>query len=198
MLKELIRNWNEFCKEENFVGIGSTRKVYRVSDYAIKVHLHPIGKLQSIRELEVYNEMGKRNLKHLFAETFYVGESISIQKYCSPLELRDNQSYDISVEEDVHLIPNRYEEVLSILDKDFDCFDLKDSNNYGLSNEGKLVFIDYGMTKNLYETEWVPLAESGRLPQIYFDFCNVCGLEKELRIYGKNDKDRRCYSCGKQ
>lgn len=170
MLKELISNWNKFCKEENFIGIGFTRKVYRLSDYAIKVHLHPIGKFQSIRESEVCNEMGKRNLNYLFAETFYVGESISIQKYYVPLELRNNQSYDITVEEDVHFIPNRYEEVLSILDKEFDCFDLKDSSNYGLSNEGKLVFIDYGMNKNLYETEWVPLAESGKLPQIFFDY----------------------------
>lgn len=96
------------------------------------------------------------------------------------------------------LIPHVYEEVLKLLDKEFDSFDLKDSSNYGLNNSNKLVFIDYGMTKRLYETEWVPLAESGVLPQIYFDFCRVCGIEKELRMYGENDKDKRCYLCGKE
>ncbi|WP_255505198.1 hypothetical protein [Lysinibacillus sphaericus] len=86
------------------------------------------------------------------------------------------------------MIPNLFDEVLEILDKNFDCFDLIDSSNYGLNNYGKLVFIDYGMTKKLYEKEWVPLAEEGILPQIHFDFCIVCGLEKELRIYGDDDK----------
>ncbi|MBU5214859.1 hypothetical protein [Heyndrickxia oleronia] len=47
-----------------------------------------------------------------------------------------------------HLIPDLFEEVLEILDKKFNCFDLKDSSNYGLNNDGKLVFTDYGMTKS--------------------------------------------------
>lgn len=64
--------------------------------------------------------------------------------------------------------------------------------------EGKLVFIDYGLSKSVYEMEWVPLAEAGILPQIDFDFCKVCGVEKELRMYGENDLDKRCYSCGKE
>ncbi|WML48465.1 hypothetical protein RCG23_25095 [Neobacillus sp. PS3-34] len=85
-----------------------------------------------------------------------------------------------------------------LLDKNFDGFDLKDSSNFGLNNDGKLVYTDYGMTKSLYEKEWVPLAEEGILPQIHFDFCNVCGLEKELRMYGNNDKDKRCYRCEKE
>lgn len=84
------------------------------------------------------------------------------------------------------------------LDQEFDSFDLKDSDNYGLNEQGKLVFIDFGMTKSLYETEWVPLAEVGVLPQIDFDFCTVCGEQKELRMYGEDDGDKRCYSCGKE
>jgi len=54
------------------------------------------------------------------------------------------------------------------------------------------------MSKTLYEKEWVPLAEMGILPQLYFEKCTNCGVEKELRIYGDSDMDRRCFTCGKQ
>ena len=198
MLEELIENWKLYCKEENFVGIGSTRKVYRVSDYVIKVHLHPIGYNQSQNEFEIFTEMANKSLDSLLAQTYYFDDLISIQKYYAPLELIDNQSYEISLENHSHLIPDSFEKVLNELDRNFDCFDLKDSSNFGLDNEGKLVFIDYGMTKSLYETMWVPLAEDGILPQIYFDICNICGVEKELRMYGDEDKDKRCYECGKE
>ncbi|MFJ3387711.1 MULTISPECIES: protein kinase [unclassified Lysinibacillus] len=198
MIKQIIQNWNQYCRDENFVGIGSTRKVYRVLDYVIKVHLHPIGYKQSKNELEIYTSMADKDFDRLFAQTYYVDEFISVQKYCKPLELKNNQSYEVKVEENRRLIPNLLDEVLEILDKNFDCFDLIDSSNYGLNNDGKLVFIDYGMTKKLYEKEWVPLAEEGILPQIHFDFCIVCGLENELRMYGDDDKDKRCYDCGKE
>lgn len=198
MLNEIIKNRDKYCIDENFVGIGSTRKVYRILDYVIKLHIHPIGYKQSLKELEIYKYMLEKGWNELFAETYYVDESISVQKYYKPLELRNNQTFEIDSMREEQLIPHMYEEVLNLLDKEFDSFDLKDSSNYGLNNSNKLVFIDYGMTKRLYETEWVPLAESGVLPQIYFDFCRVCGIEKELRMYGENDKDKRCYLCGKE
>ncbi|OJH16125.1 hypothetical protein BLX88_25320 [Bacillus obstructivus] len=198
MLKQIIQNWKQYCSDDNFVGIGSTRKVYRVLDYVIKVHLHPIGYKQSLNELKVYSSMADKGLDSLLAQTYYVDEFISVQTYYRPLELKDNQSYEIKVVEHQHLIPDLFEEVLEILDKKFDCFDLKDSSNYGLNNDGKLVFTDYGMTKSLYDKEWVPFAEKGIIPQIHFDFCKACGIEKELRMYGDNDKDKRCYNCGKE
>ncbi|MDD1505676.1 protein kinase [Lysinibacillus sp. CNPSo 3705] len=198
MQKQIIQNWNQYCIDENFVGLGSTRKVYRVLDYVIKVHLHPIGYKQSKNEIEIYTSMADKGLDRLFAQTYYVDEFISVQKYYKPLELKNNQSYEVKVEENRRLIPNLFDEVLEILDKNFDCFDLIDSSNYGLNNDDKLVFIDYGMTKKLYEKEWIPLAEEGILPQIHFDFCIICGLEKELRMYGDYDKDKRCYECGKE
>lgn len=89
-------------------------------------------------------------------------------------------------------------QLLHLLDKEFDCFDIKDSSNYGWHSNGHLVLIDYGMTKKLYEESWVPLAESGILPQIDFDHCQICGIKKELRMYGDSDTDKRCYECGKQ
>ena len=148
MLKQIIQNWKQYCSDDNFVGIGSTRKVYRVLDYVIKVHLHPIGYKQSLNELKVYSSMADKGLDSLLAQTYYVDEFISVQTYYRPLELKDNQSYEIKVVEHQHLIPDLFEEVLEILDKKFDCFDLKDSSNYGLNNDGKLVFTDYGMTKS--------------------------------------------------
>ncbi|MDZ5472969.1 protein kinase [Bacillus sp. 31A1R] len=198
MLNQIIQNWKPYCKEDYFVGIGSTRKVYRVLDYVIKVHLYPIGYKQSQNEFEIYNSMADKGYAPLLAQTYYVDEYISIQRYCRPLELKNNQSYEIKVDEHQQLLPHLFEEVLEILDKDYDCFDLKDSSNFGLNADGKLVLTDYGMTKSLYETEWVPLAEEGILPQIHFDFCGSCGIKKELRMYGDNDKDKRCFDCGKE
>ncbi|QOR67334.1 protein kinase [Cytobacillus suaedae] len=198
MLKEIIKNQSDFCIEENFIGIGSTRKVYKISDYVIKQNLHPLGYKQSLQELKIYNSMVDNGLNELFAEIYYVDECIAVQKYYKPIEMKNNQSFDIDVTREAHLIPIKYEDILNLLDKDYDSFDLKDSGNYGLNDMNKLVFIDYGMTKSMYENEWVPLAESGELPQIHFDFCDVCRKEKELRMYGKDDEDKRCYLCGKQ
>jgi hypothetical protein len=198
MLEHLIQNWKVYCKNENFVGIGSTRKVYRIADYVVKVHLHPLGYKQSHNELNTYTSMVAKGLHMLLAPTYYVDESISVQKYYRPLDLKDNETYEINVQEHTYLLPNFYERVLHILDQEFECFDLKDSSNYGLNSDGEIVFTDYGMTKSLYEHEWVPLAEEGVLPQIHFNFCNVCGLGKELRMYGENDRDNRCYECGKE
>ncbi|MFD2629482.1 protein kinase [Oceanobacillus kapialis] len=198
MLSDIIKNWNTYCVERNFVGIGSTRKVHRIADYVVKVHLHPIGYKQSQKELEIYKAMVQKGLTKFFAETYYVDEYISVQKYYQQLEIIDNQSFEIDMKKDIPLIPKGYEDVLVLLDKDFDCFDLKDSSNYGLNEEGKIVFIDYGMSKSLYEKQWVPLAEAGVIPQIDYDYCNSCGEKKELRMYGVHDQDKRCYDCGKE
>lgn len=55
-----------------------------------------------------------------------------------------------------------------------------------------------GMTKTLYENKWVPLAEASILAQIAFERCQSCGIEKEMRTYGKGDLDRRCVACEKE
>ena len=67
-----------------------------------------------------------------------------------------------------------------------------------MNEQGKLTFIDYGISKNLYTNSWVPLAEAGIIPQIDVEVCGMCGLKKELRMYGDHDLDQRCYSCGKE
>lgn len=198
MLKELIENWQQYCTDKYFIGIGSTRKVFRVSEYVIKLHLHPIGYKQSSNELNIYNVMVEKGLSELFAQTFFVNEFISIQKYYKPLELINNQSFQIEANEHNDIIPNKYKEVLHRLDHEFDSFDLNDSSNYGINKKNKLVFIDYGMCKKIYEHEWIPLAEAGILPQIDYDYCTACGKKKELRMYGDKDLDKRCFSCGKE
>ncbi|WP_107842115.1 hypothetical protein [Metasolibacillus meyeri] len=86
---------------------------------------------------------------------------------------------------------------INMIDKELDGFDYKDSGNYGINENGNLVLIDYGMTKKLYEKEWVPLAQKGIIPQIHFQQCTICKLEKELRMYGEADTDIRCVDCGK-
>ncbi len=67
MLKDTIQNWKKYCIEENFIGIGSTRKVFKVSDYVVKFHLHSIGCIQSKNELDIYNVMQKKGLQEMFA-----------------------------------------------------------------------------------------------------------------------------------
>ncbi|WP_336990568.1 protein kinase [Bacillus infantis] len=191
-------NWRKYCTEENFIGIGSTRKVYLHKEYAIKVNLHPLGFKQSLKEMEIYQFMKAEGLGSLFAEAFYVDQSVSVQRYYQPVPLINNQSYEIDKDSDRAFLPSGYEKALRILDAEFDSFDVKDSSNYGINGKKQLVFIDYGMTKKLYENEWVPLAESGVLPQIYFERCISCGIEKELRMYGDHDEDKRCLQCGKE
>ena len=198
MIHELVSRWEEFCIPESFIGIGSTRKAYKVNDYVIKVHIHPIGYKQSIRELEIYAHMIERGYNHLFAQPYYVNSSISIQRFYCPLELENNQSYEIDPKKHAHFIPEAYHEIIQLLDSEFDSFDIKDSGNYGLNSNAKLTFIDYGMSKSVYEKEWVPQAEAGIIPQIDFDVCSNCGEEKELRMYGDQDMDKRCYHCGKE
>jgi hypothetical protein len=198
MLVHIGENWRKYCIEENFIGIGSTRKVYRHKGYAIKVHLHPVGYKQSLMENEIYQSMKAAGLGSLFAEAFYIDQSVFVQKYYEPIALINNQSYEIDKDSDRAFLPAGYEKALQILDAEFDSFDIKDSSNYGLNEEKQLVFIDYGMTRKLYENEWVPLAECGVLPQIYFEQCVSCGIEKELRMYGEYDEDKRCLQCGKE
>src|SRR5699024_11681117 len=70
------------------------------------------------------------------------------------------RSSDLAEEHSL-FIPNLFGTVLDVLDSEFDCFDLKDSSNFGLDSNHKLTFIDYGMTRRLYEERWVPLAEEG-------------------------------------
>lgn len=197
-IQEIIKNKEKYCVEENFIGIGSTRKAFKVFEYVIKIHKHSLGYKQSKNELDIYNKMLKKGLNDLFAQTYYVDESISIQKYYKPVELRDNQTFKLNIKKDLKLLPNKYEEVLHLLEREFDCFDLQDTSNYGLNEQGKLIFIDYGMTTSLFEKEWMPLVGAGILPQIDYELCHVCGIIKELRMYGENDHDRRCYECGKE
>ncbi|WP_214783189.1 hypothetical protein [Bacillus sp. ISL-45] len=86
--------------------------------------MHPLGYKQSQNELEIYTSMVDKGLDPLLAPTYYVDEFIFVQQYFRPLELKDKQTYEIKVQEHQHLLPNLYEEVLDILDKDVDCFDL--------------------------------------------------------------------------
>ncbi|MFF2755241.1 protein kinase [Psychrobacillus sp. NPDC058041] len=193
----IIDNLHNLCTNETFVGIGSTRKVFRYKNFVIKKHLHPIGFKQSKNEYNIFTKLNRKDLTNYIAEIVYVDEQISIQKYYSNLSLIDAQSYDLEISKDTRFT-KELRDAIQLIDMEYDGFDLKDSGNYGLNENGYFVLIDYGMTKALYEKEWVPLAEVGILPQIYYEKCMVCGNEKELRIYGDTDLDRRCFACGKE
>lgn len=126
-----------------------------------------------------------------------MSEKYIVQPFYEQLPFINHCSYDIDLEKD-RRITEDLKTALNVIDKELDGFDFKDSGNYGLNEYGRLVLIDYGMTKKLYEEQWVPLAEAGTLPQIRVENCRVCNIVKELRMYGENDTDHRCVTCGKR
>ncbi|MDQ0177737.1 protein kinase [Bacillus chungangensis] len=193
----IINHLDDLLCEESFIGIGSTRKVYRYKEFVIKKHLHELGYKQSLNEQKIYQTLEAQNLSKHIAPVLYMDQHMIIQPYYKPLDLINNDTYDLDFEKDDR-ITNDLKKALSLIDKELDGFDFFDSSNYGSNENGELVLIDYGMTKKLYENMWVPLAEEGILPQIFIEKCQSCGLEKELRIYGEHDTDRRCLACGKE
>lgn len=196
-IKEVLQKATEITTSQNFIGIGSTRKVYRYKNSVVKKHLHKIGYLQSSKEQEIYSELNLKGMAQYLAPVLYADEKLSIQPFYEPIPLKNGETYNIEFKTDDRST-EELREVIEEIDKKYDGFDLLDSGNYGLNHNGNLILIDYGMTKKLYENEWVPLATAGILPQIYFESCQVCGQEKELRVYGENDSDRRCLACGKE
>lgn len=193
----VLENSEDIIINADMVGIGSTRKVYRYKEFVIKTFLHPLGLTQSKNESRMYEYLKFLKLEEHIAPVLFINQHYSVQPFYQQLPLKNNCTYDIDLETDPRITQD-LKVALNILNKELDGFDFKDSGNYGLNKEGELVLIDYGMTKQLYEEQWVPLAEAGKLPQIYFEKCQVCGIEKELRMYGEADKDCRCVECGKE
>ena len=192
----VLENVDELIKNAEMIGIGSTRKVFRYEDFVIKTFLHPIGYAQSKNEYDMYKSLEALGLEKHIAPNLFISEKYVIQPFYEQLPLNNNCSYDIDLEMDSRMTED-LKTALNVIDKELDGFDFEDSGNYGLDKDGKLILIDYGMTKKLYEEQWVPLAEGGTLPQIRFEKCRVCNVEKELRMYGENDTDNRCVDCGK-
>ncbi|MET3195734.1 protein kinase [Bacillus sp. OAE603] len=196
----IVQKWNKYCVNKNFIGLGSTRKVYRFGDYVFKVNVHGIGYQQSLREYQIYEYMRSRSIgfEQILAAVYFVNEEVCIQQYYNELPMYDNQTFDINEKEGYCNFPKQYKECLEILDKEFDSFDLKDSSNYGLNDKNELVLIDYGMSKKIYNQEWVPAVERGEIPQIEIHVCVKCEIKTEIRMYGENDTDKRCIKCGKE
>ncbi|MEK3766070.1 protein kinase [Solibacillus sp. FSL K6-4121] len=195
-ISNVVENIDDMLKSAEMIGIGSTRKVYRYENLVIKTFLHPVGYAQSKNEYEIYQSLEMKGLEKHIAPILFMNEKYVIQPFYEQLPLNNNCSYDLDLETDKRMTED-LKAALQVFDQELDGFDFKDIGNYGLNEEGHLVLIDYGMTKTLYEEQWVPLAEAGKLPQIRYEKCQVCNIEKELRMYGENDTDLRCVACGK-
>lgn len=195
-MSTVLENVDELIKKTEMIGIGSTRKVFRYEDLVIKTFLHPIGYEQSKIEYDMYKSLETLGLEKQIAPILYISEKYVIQPFYKQLPLINNCSYDLDLETDSRMTED-LKAALNVIDTELDGFDFKDSGNYGLDKDGNLILIDYGMTKKLYEEQWVPLAEAGTLPQIRLEKCRVCNVEKELRMYGEADTDNRCVVCGK-
>lgn len=195
-ISKVVENIEGLLKQTEIVGIGSTRKVYRFEGIVIKTFLHPIGYVQSKNEYEMYKTLEMLGLDKHIAPILFLSDKYVVQPFYEQLPLHNHCSYDIDLENDPRMKED-LKTAIEVIDLELDGFDFIDSGNYGLNEEGHLVLIDYGMTKKLYEEQWVPLAEAGTLPQIRLEKCRVCNIEKELRMYGENDTDNRCVTCGK-
>lgn len=195
-MSTVLENVDELIKKTEMIGIGSTRKVFRYEDLVIKTFLHPIGYEQSKIEYDMYKSLETLGLEKQIAPILYISKKYVIQPFYEQLPLINNCSYDLDLETDSRMTED-LKAALNVIDTELGGFDFKDSGNYGLDKDGNLILIDYGMTKKLYEEQWVPLAEAGTLPQIRLEKCRVCNIEKELRMYGEADTDNRCVVCGK-
>ena len=189
-ISNFAENIDDLSQHAEMIGIGSTRKVYRFKNLVIKVFLHPIGYIQSKNEFEMYKSLEIQGLEKHIAPILWLSEKHIVQPFYEQLPLKNHCSYDIDLEKDPRITED-LKTAINIIDKEMDGFD------YGLNEDGHLVLIDYGMTKKLYEEQWVPLAEAGILPQVRLEKCHVCNMEKELRMYGEIDMDYRCVTCGK-
>lgn len=196
-LHYILAHLDKILIDKNYAGIGSTRKVYKYKQFVIKEYLHEIGYFQTKNEDAFYKKLQAKGLASHVAPILYFNKDIMIQPFYTQLPLINNSSYELNLQAEPRLTAD-LEKALHVLDKELDGFDFRDSGNYGLDDEGHLILIDYGMTKRLYERNWVPLAEAGILPQISFEICQSCGIEKEIRTYGMEDADRRCVGCGKE
>ena len=196
-IQYILDHLDKILTDENFAGIGSTRKAYKYKQFVVKEYLHEIGYLQTENEDTVYKILHAKGLAQHVAPILYYDKNIMIQPFHEQLPLIENSSYELQLQDETRLTAD-LKEALHMIDHVLDGFDFKDSSNYGLDDKGHLILIDYGMTKELYERKWVPLAEAGILPQISFEACQSCGVETEIRTYGREDADRRCVACGKE
>ncbi|WP_010304548.1 hypothetical protein [Kurthia senegalensis] len=190
MLQQLTKK-----SSSQFIGLGSTRKVDRHGQFVIKTFLHELGKKQSDYETKAYAALYEQGLHENVAPILYVDDEVCVQPYFRPVP-KTFGTYSIDFESDPRVTDNLRQAIV-FLKETYQCVDIFDSSNYALNNKGKLVLIDYGMSYEMYVNEWAPLAKQGILPQMKVGTCESCGIEKELRLYGAGDEDRRCVTCGK-
>ncbi|WP_107841182.1 hypothetical protein [Metasolibacillus meyeri] len=86
-ITHITQNINQVLRQAQFIGVGSTRKVYRFTNVAIKTFLHPIGYSQSQNELHMYNLLVAQGLADHIAPVLYLDEQYMFQPYFEQLPL---------------------------------------------------------------------------------------------------------------
>lgn len=122
-IEEVVNKASEIMNSQNFIGIGSTRKVYKYENLVVKKHLHEIGHLQSIKEQEIYSEMNRKGKAQYLASVLHADEKLSIQPFYEPLPLKNGETYNIELETD-NRSTTELREVIEEIDKKYDGFDL--------------------------------------------------------------------------
>lgn len=199
-MDEIIKNWQKYCTEENFIGEGTTRTAYRVKDKVIKKHTHPIGHKQSVNELNLYKKLKGTKLEKFIAPIHYVSEEFQITDYYEEIEKNEDGSgfaldcYDFDSatlklyfyedEEEFYdyIAQNGVEDTLSSL-------------NNGIDKNGRVVLIDYGMNNSLYQ-EFFEETKKGIIPIFSLETCEKCKRDFEYKYYiGKEKTYYICSNC---
>ncbi|ALS77269.1 hypothetical protein AUO94_00800 [Planococcus kocurii] len=97
--------------------------------------------MQSIKEKEIYKELNRKGKTQFLVPVLHTDEKLSIQPFYEPLPLKRDETYNLELETD-NCLTNELREVIEEIDKKYDGFDLLDSGNYGLNQDGNLILID--------------------------------------------------------
>lgn len=132
-IQYILDHLDKILTDENFAGIGSTRKAYKYKQFVVKEYLHEIGYLQTENEDTVYKILHAKGLAQHVAPILYFDKNIMIQPFYEQLPLIENSSYELQLQlqEETRLTAD-LKEALHMIDHELDGFDFKDSSNYGL------------------------------------------------------------------
>lgn len=176
-----------------FIGKGTFREAYKVQETVIKKNNHFIGEMQSYMELDTYNGVPEKFKKH-FNPVYLVNDDIQVCKYCEPygdpdLNIWDHERrfftmniYDDAEETPMPYIKDFEELEIWLYNRGIAIDELVKADNFGVTQDNDICFIDYGMTCAMLDT-WEREIDAGNLPFTVEDHCSECGVCKKVTIY---------------
>ena len=187
-----------YCMDQQKVGLGSTRAVYRHGDYVIKKHLHAVGYQQSQNEQCFYRLLKEKAMDENVGAIHYVSESHMIGEYVTPLPVYDDGTgYDlhdfVPEEPNERYHPTHTAATDFLVEQGVVYDELLYSTNAGVNQQGFIVYVDYGMTHELSIAHQQGV-ENGDIPIYLHDECDGCREVKVCRVFD-NQTEIICLDC---